>query len=354
MPAGSGGTLALTPEVRVRVHGQDLPAEAAGDLLAVEVHEDLDTPSMFTFRLINWDMNKLQVTWSDAALFSPGNEVEIQMGYLGQLQVLLRAEITGLEPEFNADDMPTVTVRGYDRRHRLLRGRRSQSFLKMKDSDIAAKIASDVGLASKTDPTRVELEYVAQHNQTDLEFLQDRAARLGFEVVVDDKTLLFRARKNASHAALHLDPTIDLLDFSPRLSTMGQVTEVKVRGWDPRAKHSVEGKASTQATKMAGTKSGPEAARTAFGAASVAVVDRPIFSQAEADQIAEGRFNTLALTYVVGDGACQGNPGVRAGTVVTLSGLGKRFSGDYYVTATQHTFSSQGYRTVFTVRRNAT
>src|SRR5579859_6957145 len=137
---------------------------------------------------------------------------------------------------------------------------------------------------------------------------------------------------------------------------MGQVSEVKVRGWDPTAKKPVEGTASpsNQTTRMAGTSGGPEATKKAFGAASVAVVDRPVFSQAEADQIARGQFNTQALAYVVGDGTCIGNAAMRAGIVVTMSGLGKRFSGDYYVTATRHTFSSDGYRTGFTVHRNAT
>src|SRR5579859_4902464 len=152
---------ALAPSFRVRVQGQNLPADAEADITHLTVHEDLDMPSMFTLRLINWDMARLKTTWSDADLFSPGAEVEIQMGYLGQLQVVLTAEITGLEPDFSAEDIPTVTVRGYDRRHRLLRGRKTQSFIKMKDSDIAAKIASGVGLRPKTDPTNVTLEYVA-------------------------------------------------------------------------------------------------------------------------------------------------------------------------------------------------
>jgi phage protein D len=63
----------------------------------------------------------------------------------------------------------------------------------------------------------------------------------------------------------------------------------------------------------------------------------------------------MALTYVEGFGTCIGDPELRAGTLVEIEGLGKRFSGSYYVTSTEHSYKpSIGYRTAFSVRRNAT
>ena len=200
----SRGTQRLVPDFRVRINGADLPAQARADLLAVAVHEDVEAPGMFTLRLINWDMAQLKVTWADDDLMAEGNEVEIRMGYVDHLEPLMVGEITGLEPEYSGSEIPMLTVRGYDRRHRLLRGHKTHSFTQMKDSDIASQIAGDAGLTAQADDTRVTLDYVLQHNQTDLEFLQDRARRIGFEVVVEDKTLLFRPRQNASAEALTL------------------------------------------------------------------------------------------------------------------------------------------------------
>jgi phage protein D len=77
-------------------------------------------------------------------------------------------------------------------------------------------------------------------------------------------------------------------------------------------------------------------------------------SKAEADQVALGRLEELALAYVQGTAACDGRPQLRAGTVVDLDGAGRTFSGRYYVTSVTHTLNQdQGYRTSFTVRRNA-
>jgi len=347
----------LAPDFRIRVNGSDLPTEAAADVTAVQVHEDVDAASMFTIHMVNWNDTTLSITWSDDDLFSEGNEVEIEMGYVDNTEKLIGGEITGLEPEFCIDNSPMLTVRGYDRRHRLARGRFTRSFTQVKDSDIAGTIASEVGLSAEVDNTGVTLDYVLQHNQTDLEFLRDRARRHGYEVLVEDKTLRFRARQHTTGEVLTLTYEDDILEFYPCLSTMGQVGKVVVRGWNPQDKAALvsEVAAGAESTTMGGSQSGPQAAEDAFKPSPMAIVDRPVFSQAEADGMAQGRFDEMALAYISGEGVCVGRTDLRAGTVIDMQGLGQRFSGLYYLTSVTHSYSpSRGYRTAFSVRRNAT
>ena len=81
----------------------------------------------------------------------------------------------------------------------------------------------------------------------------------------------------------------------------------------------------------------------------------PVLNQSEADQLADGWFGEMALSYIEGQGICIGEPALRAGKLVQLEGIGRRFSGAYYVISTVHSFKPKvGYRTAFTVRRNAT
>ena len=84
------------------------------------------------------------------------------------------------------------------------------------------------------------------------------------------------------------------------------------------------------------------------------VHDRPVMTQAEADQMAKARFNNAALALIVAEGVCWGRTDMRSGRVIKIDGLGRRFSGNYYVTAASHRYLPQrGYYTRFTVRRNA-
>ena len=346
----------LAPEVRLRVAGKDVPLEAEADVIEVSVLQDVSAPGMFAVRLMNWDLDKLQFTWSDDPLFAEGGEVEVLMGHAGELETVFVGEVTGLEPEFRADESPTVTVRGYDRGHRLLRGRKTRSFTQVKDSDIAAQVAEEAGLTAEAEDTKVTLEYVLQHNQTDLEFLEARALRIGYEVWVDGKTLKFRPRPTDEEGVLTLHLEEDLLEFSPRLSTVGLAGEVEVRGWNPKDKEAVLGKAAAAdaGSTMGGKTGGLDVAVQAFDAAVAVSVDRPV-SQGEADQIAAGRIREMALSYVTGEGVAMGRTDLKAGTVVKIEGCGQRFSGLYYLASVNHTYSpKRGYRTAFTVRRSAT
>ena len=346
----------LTPEFRLRVNGQELPAKTRADVIALSVLDDVGATGMFSFTLMCWDNAEMKVKWIDDDLFKEGNSVDIEMGYRDNLTRLFQGEITGLEPEFPLEDTPTLTVRGYDRRHRLMGKRNTRTFLNMKDSDIANQIAGDWSLRPDVQDTGVTFDYVLQHNQTDFVFLQERAQRIGYEMVVTDSTLLFRPRQNDGHPTVTLRREVELLDFRARLTTVGQIEEAFVKGWDAKKKEDIEAQARVgDERQMGGSASGPATVRRAFGGTGGTSVDTPVLSQAEADQLADGAFGEMALHYVEGHGLCIGRPDLHAGILVDIDGLGRRFSGAYYVTSTEHTFKpTTGYRTAFTVRRNAT
>ncbi len=346
----------VVPAISIRVNGREILPEILQDVLSVAVHEDLDAASMFTIRLYNWNMATLKYTWSDDTLFAPGNEVEIWMGYVDQLKQVMLGEITGLEPLYQAEEAPSIIVRGLDHRHRLFRGRQTRSFVQIKDSAIAQQIAQQAGLRAKVTDSKVTLEYVLQHNQTDMMFLQDRAARIGYEVYVKDKTLYFQPHQHDGRETVTLSLEQDVIEFYPRLTTVFQVGEVVVRGWDAKQKKEILGKAAAgqESSTMGGRTSGPKAANSAFGKSSVASVARPVFTKAEADQMALGQFNDAALAYIEGEGLCLGRTDLRAGTVAKIEGAGAIFSGLYYITATEHSITpAQGYQTRFTFQRNA-
>jgi uncharacterized protein len=348
----------LNPNVHILIQNESLSPEVTYDLLSVTVSDDLEAPSMFELRLVTWDLIKQEMTWvDDKSLFDIGNVVEIRIGYEGYMRSVILGEITGLEPEFMQDLTPILVVRGHDLRHRLLRGRQTKSFVQMKDSDVASQIAIARGLTPKVTDTKSKLEYILQHNQTDWEFLQERALRIGYEVAVDGKKLLFRPHENTNSQILTLTYGKDLQEFLPRLSTLNQVSDLEVRGWYPLTKERIISKATVgdEGGTMGGNISAGEATEKAFGESRNKIVNQPVRDKFEADSMAFGQFKHNALAYISGEGTCLGDPSLRAGKVIGITGVGKRFSGLYYLTSVQHNYSQiKGYTTSFTVRRNAT
>jgi phage protein D len=347
----------LVPDFAININGTPLPVEAVPHVVGVTVEDDAELPSMFTLELTGSDHQEKEIAWiDDKDLFAVGHVVEVKMGYVDDLETLLIGEITGLEPEFAFDRLPSLTVRGYDRRHRLHRGRRTRTFVQQKDSDIAVQIASEAGLTAQVEDSQVVHDYVLQANQTDMEFLHERARRIRYEVVIEDRTLFFRPVSNAEGEIFTLTMNDDLLEFYPRLSSVRQLSEVTVRGWNPKDKKEIIGQAKTgdEVSTMGGQQSGAAMIESAFGAAVGLVSDRPVMTQAEADQMAKARFNNVALALITGEGACLGRTDLRPRKVIKIEGVGQRFSGQYYVTAATHHYSPhRGYRTHFKVQRSA-
>ena len=345
----------LVPDFSVLVNGTPLPDDIAALVLSVTVDDEVDLPGMFAFEVAAPTGGEGAYDWVDDELFDVGNVVEVRLGYADDVSRLIVGEITGLEPEIGADSPPTLTVRGFDRRHRLTRGRKTRSFLDLKDSDIASRVAHEAGLGAEVEDSEVTHEYVLQANQTDMGFLLERAGRIHFEVGIDDRTLLFRRRAVERDATATLTAGADLVEFYPRLSSVNQVSEVSVRGWDPAEKQGIVGRAAAgdEQSRMGGDVSGAELVRQAFGESVGAVTALPVMTQAEADQLARGRLNEKVLGLITCEGVCWGRTDVRPGRLVEVEGVGRRFSGQYYVTAVNHRLTPGSYQTRFSARRSA-
>ena len=345
------------PDFAVLANGQRLPDDVRSDITHVTVSNYVEGASMFTITFNNWDSDRQEFKGYDEDQLREGTPVEVTIGFTDSRLSLIKGEVTALEPDYAQDAAPVLKVHGYDRLHRLRRGRKTRSFTNMKDSQIADRIARDLGLTAQVEDTKIVHEYVLQNNQNDIDFLLERARRIRYEVVVQDRTLYFRKIANdQSDRTVSLQYGLTLRSFYPRLSTMQQVSEVIVQGWDQNTKQAIRGKARSgdEISKMGGERTGVAISEQAFFKTKSFIVDTPISSEGEATQIAKARFNDMAVTFITGEGVAIGDPEIRAGKVIELTGLGNRFSGLYYVTASTHVVDQKGYHTRFTVERNAT
>jgi phage protein D len=359
----------FAPAFRIQINGANLAADVSKNITQVSVVSEPNTMDTFSFSLVNEYPRMRWTHTSDADLFQEGSVVLIYMGYVDDLQEMIEGEITQISPSFPDSGTPALTIEGHSRMHWLHGSKNTQAFQSMTDKQIVEKIAQNAGLQPQADETGVQYDYVMQANQTDLEFIRERAAKIHFEVLVQGKTLIFRKSNEVgtkiytfvwghTQAAFAGGPnTLPLKNFSTTLNTLQPPSNVQVRGYDVKNKTSFVSKAGTgdQTTNMAGSQIGSQVVMSAFHKPKNFVrVAVPVASQAEADQHAKALFNNTALNFVTGNASTIGVPDIRSGSVVELQGLGPRFSGQYYIDKATHTIGSSGYQTDFTVKRNST
>jgi phage protein D len=343
------------PSYKVFADGHELPDEIAVDILEVQVCQYVESASTFAIKFNNWQSDRQEFKGVGDERLKQGTEIEVKIGFVDNQKSLIVGEVTALEPEFIPNEAPTMKIYGYDRLHRFRRGRKTRTFTRMKDSQIAEQIARKLNLRSQVDDTQIVHDYVLQANKTDIDFLLDRARRIRYEVTVQDETLRFRKAANDQNKVVTLNYGQTLKSFYPRLSTMQQVSEVIVQGWDPKTKQPIIGRSrqGDENSRMSGANLGVAITERAFFNTTRGFVDIPVFSDSEANQIAKGKFNDMAIAFITGEGEAIGNTDICAGCVIELAGLGRLFSGLYYVTSSKQMVDQKGYITKFTVSRNA-
>jgi phage protein D/phage baseplate assembly protein gpV len=334
----------------VKIGGQDVSKEFMDDLLEIVVDTSLYLPSMFTIEVLDQ-----RFKWVDDDLLDIGKPVEISLKAAeeagGVQGTLIKGEITALEPHFSATGRTTMLVRGYDKSHRLHRGKKTRTFLKMKDSDIASKIASEAGLTAQVDATTVTYDFVLQNNQTNMEFLLARAERIGYQVCAAEGKLYFKKGNFSLGEGPKLAYAEGLRSFQPCWTASGQADKVIVNSWDPKGKKAISSEKSPNAGLNQGgmTQTGGAKASSAFSSASAIITDRPVFTPQEATALATGLSDDISREFVQAEGVCRGHPQVQAGWKVTIQNVGTRFSGKYFVTSATHIYSADGYQTTFSI-----
>lgn len=334
-------------QTSIKVDGRLISEDLLDALQEIEVDSSLSLPDMFVLRFFDKDLSIV-----DAGPFELGASVEIALDDgSGDTQTVMKGEITAIEPEYNEEYGLILCIRGYDRSHRLTRGTRTQAYIKVTDSDIAKKLAGENGLSPTVEDTGVIYEHVYQDNQTDLAFLQMLAARNGYEVFVDDRTLYFRPPTGRSNEVT-LAWGENLRSIFPRLTLVHQVDEVIVRGWDMGQKKEVVGTANSSKTSpviKAGKWGGATAQRAFSGSARRKEVRWAVHTQRQAEKLAAAILDRINSGFVEAEGLAEGTPKLLAGIKVKLENLGKRFSGTYFVTNARHLYTAELYQTEFRV-----
>jgi phage protein D len=332
----------------------EVAREVKADIVSIELNEEEDRVAMATVTLNLWNGVRQQIKEEYFKQFQLGTPIEVALG-LNQTSPIFTGEVTALEPSFGSDDAgDTLKIQAFNRLHRLTFGTHQRTFQKMTDSEIAAKIADEVGLTGEVEDTVTKHEHVTQENVNNLTFLSNLKPS-NYELKVEDKTLFFRATREPAGPAVSLAYRHELIRFVPRLRAVPEGQKVEVRGWDVKSKKLILGTAGAgdETSKMGGAKTGAEISAEAFTPATRTLTDHGVVDADEAQRIAKGWYNRQQRDFVDAEGECPGVPVVRCGVTLEITDIGKPFSGIYYVASATHTVGADGYRTTFKVRRNA-
>jgi uncharacterized protein len=377
------------PGFEIRIQGRKLPRDVVRDVMQVTYKDNVNEIDSFELTVNNWDADARDFKYAGIegslserdgrtntlGMFDPGQEMEIWMGYAGSLRLMMSGQITTLEPNFPQSGAPTLAVRGLNVLHQLRRKQYTDYWpqkdgTEVRDSEIARDIGQKKDGKEKRFPLPIRISdaalsiepgehYVFQNNQYDIIFLLTRARLHGYVVFVEEvekdgktqKQLYFGPsdgkRPGERDVTYLLEWGKSLIQFKPTLTTAKQVGSVTVRGWDRKAKKTIE--ATVKFSDLKINRDLGDIAQE-FNQREE-IVTEPVYNQAQAKARATDILKNQLKDMVKGSGSTIGLPDLRAGRKIFIDGLGDRFSGTYFVTESTHTIGDSGYQTTFNARR---
>lgn len=373
------------PEFKIRLGGQ-LPPPALQAAISAVTYED----GMKGADRVEVTFANPSLRWLDHPLLSAETPFSLSMGYAPDpLEEVFVGEITGVEPSFPAGGMPTIRVTAQDFLHRLTHGTKDRAFrisipsvgnFPLPDVAVASIVSATNLLIPEPDPVGGALSVLMtlatylsfpqaaqqgvrrQEGQSDFDFLEGIARENGWEVFIDHtqspkgRILKFQFLIQQYSPSMTLKWGSSLMDFTPRLTTVGDLFGVSVRVWVDSLQ--------TEFVILVSWDFDRAAFNLNIYPSLIGDIDE-ILGPAAGGKVLSIKttgYSTAARSILTellprlnnrltGTGSCVGNPDIKAGRVVKLEGLGEQFSGLYRITSATHTFDTGGYRTSFQVRK---
>ena len=339
----------------IAIDGQDDARLGAGTL-ALSVHEDIFGLYRCELTLGNWGTlgNSLDFLFFDRDVIDFGKPLNIRIGDGDAGGEVFNGYITGIEGRFIESRPPELLLLAEDKLQDLRMVRRSRTFEDVTLDDVIDTIASDHGLSADVDIDSPQYRVLAQLNQSDLAFLQERARLIDAEVSIRDGRIAVQSRRRRRVSELTLRYKQRLHEFSVNADLAHQRTHLAVGGWDVAGKSAteVEVDQSIMQSELGGGRSGGTILQDAFGRRRETISHLTPANEDETRNLAESHYRRISRRFVTGQGIAEGDVRLRAGAAVALEGVGPWFNGEYYVTEAVHSFApGQGFGTHFSVER---
>jgi phage protein D len=351
------------------IDGSVAPAAVLNAVKQIEVEDHADKADMLRLRLaVAVKEDGSGWTLLDDELFTrlKNLKVSVTVGS-GAAIPLISAYVIDVDTAFASDPNGSeLTVTAMDPTALMHLDEKVKPWPNMMDSDVASAIFSDpnyrfIPVVESTSWSRHENDHTLIQRGTDIQFLQQLADHNGYECFVElnaagDVEGHFHPPKHDQQPqgtlTVNMGSATNVNKFRAKFDMLGPTTaKAATLDSDDASAQSAQADTATHADGMGETPAVPAARPrqvllSQLGMAQSGEVQR--YAQSVVDRsswaiVAEGEVNTVAYGGLL-----------KAKQPVMVRGVGRQFSGRYYVERVLHTIGSDGsYVQRFTIRRNA-
>ncbi len=315
------------PEVSVAAGGQALPAEAMRELEKVRVAQRLSNPAQCELTFAAGAQSSVI-----ADRLAPGADIAVTVS--SSTTALFAGQVTAVEYLYGPANKQSVRVRAYDKLHRLRKRQTVRTFERANLTAVAQELCADLDLSVDAVESGPEYPWLIQGRQTDWQFLLQLAERGGYYLSAREDTLhVLTLEGTGEPVALALGET--LLEVQFEMNGDSACRSVEAQGWYPAHAEAFKGQATAaRSGRHVSAQVSPE---QLGGSAQRELVDQIAPDDTHAGALAQAELDRRTAIEVTLRGVADGDPRLRPGALVEVSGVAQNVAGRYVLTEATHT-----------------
>lgn len=286
---------------------------------------------------------------SEEAIFAPGKDVEISIGYAQKNVKVFSGIITKHSLDISTNYLSyssrnLLLLEASDLAIKMTVGKKSEIYEAKKDSDIITTLLSTAGLTKTVTATTLSHTLISRHNCSDWEFMLNRAKANGMVVLNAMGAVTVIAPKSSGTDALTVTYGKDIKTFRGNLDASSQLQGVEAINYDIYTELEVKQTGADSSFNIPGSITGSELGKVAAATKVSLNVPVPVLTQ-ELKGHADALLAASRLRRMIGEMSFRGSTDVTLGCYITLAGFGKLFNGLVYITGVEHLVENGQYVT---------
>jgi Rhs element Vgr protein len=283
---------------------------------------------------------------SDSKDFMPGKIIVISAGYdRGPETILFHGMVLKHSIRIDSGSNSTITV---NCKHTAVKMTFNESESHTFDDDeedaiIQQIFSGNYGLTGSVKALPLARQ-VQQHVSSDWDFVISRCDMYGLHLVFNGQEYSIRDPGLTAAPVIEVEYGVSMLSFSSELNVDKQTSTITGISWNTKDQKNIMVTAKEPKLSRQGDFDIQELIDAVGAAAITLSASTPMTQEALQDWVDAYLLRTR-LTLIKGQTSFQGSAEVIPGSIIRLKGVGKRFSGDVYVSSVTHNISDGNWIT---------
>ncbi len=323
--------------VRLEITADGKALDETAEVISVETWNSVNKIPRARVVLSDGDMPNGTFPISDSAALLPGAAVSIAVGYGDKKDTIFEGIVIKHGIVISGSNESRLVVDLADKAIKMTVSRQSAVFEQKTDSDLMSSLITSSGLRADVTSTTASHEAVVQFAASDWDTLLYRADINGLLVVTSAGSVSVKAPETSQNAVLRVTYGDSLISLRTDMDAVSQLAQsaIKSMAWDIKTQALLSATAGAVNVKQVGNVSSATLAAVC-SADEYAQLTGGYVTNEDLQAWSTARLLRAQLAKIRGRVEFQGSALVTPGTVITLEGVGDRFSGDVFVSSVRH------------------